>query len=199
MKCYFFGTFNPIHNGHLEIARQIKEQFDFEKVIFVVAYCPVHKDTGKITPEDRLKMACLSAGKENVSDVEFFLPIPSYSFNSVMELKKRDKTGKINMICGYDSFLTIESWKNPEILKQNVNFIIIPRRTKSDIKEPFEHLKKRGWNYQIADIEFLDISSNMIRDYVKEEKDIDNLVEEKTKRYIYEHGLYRRETKRVLK
>ena len=168
MKCYFFGTFNPLHNAHLEIAKKIKEQFNFDEVIFVPAYAPSHKipDT---TPSDRLFMAQLGAGKKNVNDIEYFLPIPSYSYNTILELKKRDKTDKINFIMGYDSFIKIESWKNPQILKENVNFIIIP----------------------------MDISSNMIRNKIQNNEEITGLVPKKVEEYIYEHGLYKGKTQRV--
>lgn len=196
MKCYFFGTFNPIHKGHLDIARQIKEQYGFEAVIFVPAYCPPHKDTGNITPEDRLKMVRLAAGRKNVTDAEFFLPIPSYSYRTVTELKKKDKTDKINFIIGYDAFSKIESWSHPETLKQNVNFIVIPRRFRGS-DNSFEHLKKRGWNFKIANIDFIDVSSNMIRNKIKNSQDISGLVDEKTQGYIYEHGLYKREAQKL--
>lgn len=196
MKCYFFGTFNPIHKGHLEIARKVREQFNFESVIFVVAYAPPHKvpDT---TPYDRLKMAQLAAGKNNVSDIEFFLPIPSYSYNTVLELKKRDKTDKINFIMGYDSFFKIESWKNPQILKENVNFIITKRHCEGDLEKPLKHLKERGWNFKIADIDFIDVSSNMIREKLYNNQSTDGLIEPSTQEYIYEHGLYRKQAQGV--
>ncbi len=197
MKCYFFGTFNPLHNAHLEIAKKIKEQFNFDDVILVPAYAPPHK-IPNTTPSDRLLMAQLGAGRKNVDDIEYFLPIPSYSYNTILELKKRDKTNKINFIMGYDSFAKIESWKNPQILKENVNFIIIPRRFGEISNTSFEHLKLKGWNYKIANIDFIDISSNMVRSKVQNNESIKSLVPKKVEEYIYEHGLYKRETQRVL-
>jgi len=198
MKCYFFGTFNPIHRGHLEIARQIKEKGSFEQVVFVPAFCPPHKDNS-ISAYDRLKMIQLSAGIENVSDIEFSLPLPSYSFRTILELKKRDNTEKINFIMGYDSFFKIESWKNPDILKKNINFIIIPRRFGKSPIATFEHLKKRGWNFKIEDIDFIDVSSNMIRDKIQKNESINGLVTPEVEEYIYEHGLYKNNSQRVLK
>ncbi len=196
MKCYFFGTFNPLHNAHLEIAKKIKEHFNFDEVIFIPAYAPVHKipDT---TPSDRLNMAQLGAGRKNVDDIEYFLPIPSYSYNTILELKKRDKTEKINFIMGYDSFIKIESWKNPQILRENVNFIVIPRHYENISNISFEHLRQKGWNFKIANIDFMDISSNMIRDKVQNGEKITNFVPKKVEEYIYEHGLYKRKAQRV--
>ena len=115
-----------------------------------------------------------------------------------MELKKRDKTDKINFIMGYDSFIKIESWKNPQILKENVNFIIIPRHCGDISDVSFEHLKRKGWNYKIADINFMDISSNMIRNKVQNNEEITGLVPKKIEEYIYEHRLYKEKTQRVL-
>ncbi len=198
MKCYFFGTFNPVHNAHIEIAKKIKEQFQFEEVIFVPAYAPPHKipDT---TPYDRLKMLQIAAGRKNVSDIEFFLPVPSYSYNTVLELKKRDKTQKINFIMGYDSFLKIQSWKNPQILKENLNFIIVPRHYGNISAKDFEHLRDSGWNFEIAHIDFMDISSNLIRKNVEEDKSIKGFVPKEVEEYICEHGLYKKQTQRLPK
>lgn len=192
MKCYFFGTFNPIHKGHLQIASQIKDICGFSKVIFVPAYCPPHKKNVQ-NALDRLNMAYLAAGRENVSDVEFKLPLPSYSYKTILELKKRDKTEKINFIMGFDSFLNIENWAHPEILKENVNFIIAPRHfEKIEIKD-FEHLKNRGWNFKIVPVDFIDVSSRQIREKIAKNEDISEFVDKKVEGYIYEHRLYKRE------
>ena len=99
---------------------------------------------------------------------------------------------------GYDSFIKIESWKNPQILKENVNFIIVPRRCENITDVSFEHLKQRGWNFQIANIDFMNISSIMIRQKVQNGEEITSFVPKKIEEYIYEHGLYKKQTQRVL-
>lgn len=194
MKCYFFGTFNPIHNAHLEIAHKVRTLCGFEEVIFVPAYTPPHKIPDS-APYDRLKMTQIAAGENNVSDIEFFLPIPSYSHNTISELKKRDKTDKINFIVGYDAFSKIESWKNPDGLKNNTHFVVVPRHYEG--KNHFQHLRERGWDFEIVNIDFIDISSNMIRNKIAIGENIDPYVHKKVKDYIYEHGLYRKEPQRV--
>ena len=66
MECYFFGTFNPIHLGHIEIARKVKELAGFDKVIFIPSYIPPHKIDGLESYVHRLEMVKLAVGKENV-------------------------------------------------------------------------------------------------------------------------------------
>lgn len=191
MKCYFFGTFNPIHNAHLEIANKIKEKYNFEEVVFVPAFAPAHKKDFA-SAKDRLKMAQLAAGKENVCDIEFKLPLPSYSYRTILELKKRDKTEKINFIIGYDAFFNIEKWAKPEILKENINFIIVPRSGEEAPKKQLENLANRGWNFEVAQIDFINISSSMIREKIAKNEDISPYVPKKVEEYINECGIYKR-------
>ena len=86
MECYFFGTFNPIHLGHIEIARQIKEKLGFDRVIFIPSFMPPHKIDGLLPFKNRLEMAQLALGKENVSDIEFKLRVPSYTYRTIEKI-----------------------------------------------------------------------------------------------------------------
>jgi len=194
MKCYFFGSFNPIHLGHIEIARRIQKQFDFDNVVFVPSYIPPHKhDLENYT--HRLDMVKLAVGEENVSDIEAKLPVPSYTYRTIEKLKEVDNTEKINFIIGYDQFFKIESWKEPELLKRDLNFIVIPRKFQNgqtiNIKA-FDYFKNKGFYFKIADIDFLDVSSNMIRNYLSKNEDITGLTTPEVKNYIEKHGLYRK-------
>ena len=193
MKCYFFGSFNPIHLGHIEIARRIKAQFAFDDVIFVPSYIPPHKHDLE-NYFHRLKMVELAVGSANVSDIESKLPIPSYSYRTIEKLKEIDKTEKINFIIGYDQFFKLESWKEPVYLKQNLNFIVIPRKFKNGQTinlRAFDYFKERNYNFQIADIGFLDVSSNMIRKYILNNQDITGLTTKEVKEYIENNRLYK--------
>lgn len=196
MKCYFFGTFNPIHKGHTQMASQIREKLDFDSIIFVPAFNPPHK-IPNCTFYDRLMMAKLALGDENVSDIELKLPTPSFSYRTIKELKKQDKSDKINFIIGYDAFAKIESWKMPQELKEDTKFIVIPRKYDGKLLNPFEHLKQRGWDFQIVEADFIDISSNEIRNKVEKDESIEGLVDKKVEEYIYEHGLYKKQAQRV--
>ena len=128
MECYFFGTFNPIHLGHIEIARKVKGLKGFERVIFVPSYMPPHKVEDLASYSNRLEMCKLAAGAQNVSDIEFHLRVPSYTYRTIEKLYEQNGNKKVNFIIGYDQFFKLESWKEPEILKEKLHFIVIPRK-----------------------------------------------------------------------
>lgn len=191
--CYFFGTFNPIHLGHIEIAKRVKEFANFDRVIFVPSYMPPHKIDGLISYNHRLEMVRLAAGSENTSDIECKLKIPSYTYRTIEELSKNSED-KINFIIGYDQFLKIESWKEPEILKKLINFVVIPRRFQNGQainKTAFEYFRKKGFSFDILDIDFLDISSSMIRKILANNENITGLTTPEVREYIERNGLYK--------
>ncbi len=186
MVCYFFGTFNPPHKGHLMAAQSVKEQFGFKCVIFVPSPNPPHKET--IDPCHKLEMAKLAFGEKNVCDIEYRSSDISYTYKTVQKL------GECSFIIGYDAFLEIETWKHPEILKEMLEFIVMPRKNKhkeEEINAKFEDLRKKGYNFKIANFKPVDISSSEVRRKVALGLDVSGLLDEKVKEYIYEHGLYK--------
>jgi len=201
-KCYFFGTFDPIHVGHIKIAQSVKTQFNFERVIFVPTPAPPHKNPDGASFFDRLKMLKLAVGEENVSDIETKIEPPNYTYKTVEKLAA---TGSqpIAFILGYDQFEKIETWKNPHYLREMLEFIVIPRNITGascfaptphaapDALFDFAHLAKKGYNFKVADFAPMDISSTQIREAVKNGKNISNLVDKKVENYIYEQRLYR--------
>ena len=195
MKCYFFGTFNPIHLGHIEIARQVKEQAGFDKVVFVPSFMPPHKSEDLASYADRLEMTRLAVGDENVSDIERHLRVPSYTYRTVEKLYEENNGEKINFIIGYDQFFKLESWKEPEKLKEMVNFVVIPRKFQNGQvmgERAFEYFKNKGYSFDVLNINFLDISSSMIRALIKQGHDIAGLTTSKVKEYIERNKLYKR-------
>ena len=197
MNCYFFGTFNPIHKGHIEIARKVKMLGGFDNVIFVPSYIPPHKHDELISFSHRIEMVKLAMGN-NVSDIERKLPAPSYTYRTVQKLYEETKE-KVNFIIGYDQFFKIESWKEPDILKEKIRFIVIPRKftngqTMGD--KAFEYFKNKGFDFKVLNIDFLDVSSNMIRDLVSKGEDIAGLTTPEVKKYIEDNRLYTKLAKR---
>lgn len=192
MECYYFGTFNPVHKGHVKTAQDVISNLGFDSVIFVPAYKPCHKEN-VINPIDRLNMLKLIESKNlKVSDIEFKLPVPSYSFQTIKEILKNKKLGeKINCIIGFDAFKNIGNWKNSGYIKQNVRFIVLKRN--GEERTEIEKLKDKGYDFIIADtIDTIDVSSSDIRKKVQTGFDISGLVDDKVKRYIDKNELYRR-------
>lgn len=187
--CVYFGTFNPIHNAHIQIAQKVKKAYGFDKILFVPAFVPPHKNNDLIDPKIRLKMVQLAMNENLVSDIEFRRSEPSYSWISIKKLyQEYDVEGKINFIIGYDAFSKIETWYEAQKLKDNVKFIVIPREKEMN----FDKLKSSGYDFEIFKIDFMDISSFQIRELLKQRKSINGLVPRKIEEFIEKHELYGR-------
>ena len=194
MECYFFGTFNPIHLGHIEIARKVKELANFNKVIFVPSYMPPHKIEGLASYVDRLEMTKLAVGAENVSDIERYLKVPSYTYRTIEKLYEENGGQKINFIIGYDQFFKLESWKEPERLREMINFVVIPRKFQNGqvmSERAFEYFRNKGYSFQVLNINFLDVSSSMIRAMVEHNYDITGLTTSELRDYIERNNIYK--------
>ncbi len=197
-NCYFFGTFNPPHRGHISLARAIKAEFNFDKIIFVPAFCPPHKETLDFIHRYNMLKLCVDKDLGEVSDIESRLGCPSYTFQTVNYLLNSKKTDnscvssvQIPFIIGYDALIGIKKWKNPEILKEKLEFIVLKRHSgveKSDI----EALSREGFRVKPAKtIDYIDVSSNQIREMVSNKKHITGLVDDKVREYIDDKQLYR--------
>lgn len=190
--CIFAGTFNPIHNAHILMAKYILNNFDFDKFLFIPAYIPPHKDYNKDMCTHRLNMVKLAIEDIpdcEVSDIEFLREGKSYTYLTISELYKKYKIdGKINFVIGTDAFKEIETWYESDKLKQLIDFIVFMRE---DENVNFNFLSERGYNYKFVNMDFVDISSTMIRNMVKNKKDFSKLVSPKVEDYIKYNGLYK--------
>lgn len=194
MECYFFGTFNPIHLGHVEIARKVKELAGFSRVIFVPSYMPPHKVDGLASYADRLEMARLAVGTDNVSDIERTLKVPSYTYRTIEKLYEENGKNKVNFIIGYDQFFKLESWREPEILREKIHFVVIPRKFQNGqvmSERAFDYFKNKGYSFEVLNINFLDVSSSMIRAMVEHNYDITGLTTSEVRDYIERNRLYK--------
>lgn len=186
--CVFSGTFNPIHNGHLKMAQYVADNYNFDKIIFIPAYIPPHKNIDKNLAEHRYKMvelAICNNPKFEISDIEYKSEGKSYSLITVQKMiEKYNIVGKLNFIMGSDSFVKLNTWYKPEELKKLVHFIVFPRRGDGD-EHTYEQFRNKGWDFEITGMDYVDISSTDIRENIENSK-INNKVEE----YIKENGLY---------
>lgn len=191
--CLFQGTFNPIHNAHLAMAQFVLDNFKFDKIIFVPASKPPHKGFN-----DDLSLHCLAMTKlaveDNekflVDDVEFKSQNPSYTYLTLQALSKKHNVKKFDFIIGEDAFEKIESWYETDKLKKMVDFIIFQRGYKENEKK-LSDLKKKGYNYRVANMDFIDISSTKIREKIKKNESLKDLVPVKVEEYIEKNGLYK--------
>ena len=192
--CVFQGTFNPIHVAHLKMADFVLKNYGFDKIIFIPAYKPPHKNYDITLTPHRLKMvelAALSNPNFKVSDIEYKNERNSYTYLTILELyKKYDIEGEINFIIGTDAFKKIDTWYEADKLKKLVNFIVFVRENELDNKK-YHELKEKGYNFTFAKMDFQDISSSNIRKNIREGHDISEFVTDKVKGYIEKNGLYK--------
>lgn len=180
------GRFDPIHTGHILIARQVLE-FDptIDKVIFVPAYQHQWKPI-VASSEDRLKMIKLILeDKMEVSDIEIKRKGVSYSIDTIKAIKK--ETGaQIYWVVGSDIVAEFRRWKNSEELVKEATFLVFPR----DPYDLPENLPKGFKLVKSPTLQVANFSSTVIRQRIKEGKTIKYLVPEKVEKYIYDNNLY---------
>ncbi len=192
--CVFQGTFNPIHNAHLKMADFVLKNYGFDKIIFIPAYRPPHKNYDiALTPHrlQMVKLAALSNPKFEVSDIEYRNERASYTYLTILELYKQyDIEGKINFIIGTDAFKQIDTWYEADKLKELVEFIVFVRENNIDPQQ-FKKLENKGYNFSFAKMGIEDISSSYIRNCIYQGQDISRFVTDKVKGYIEKNGLYK--------
>lgn len=185
----FFGSFNPIHIGHLIIANYMAEHTELDKVWLVVSpHNPLKDKAYLINAYDRLEMCKLAIDdydKINVSDIELHLPSPSYTIDTLTYLKEKHPNTEFCLIMGADNLSNIKKWKNYEILLRDYHIYVYPRN-KENTSE-FTSLK----NVHITDTPIMEISSTFIRKSIKENKSVKFLVPDMVIDFIESKSLYR--------
>lgn len=196
-ECLFQGSFNPIHNAHLSLAEYVHKKFGFDKIIFIPAFKPPHKDIKNFDTENsihRLEMVQLAVKNIpflDVSAIEYTRNKPSYTYDTIVQiLQITNSQEKIKFIIGSDAFMQIESWYKSEDLKHLVDFILFVREKNLD-KNKIEQLKQKGYNYILMDMPYVDISSSEIRRRCRNKESIEDIVPLEVAKYIQENDLYR--------
>lgn len=165
--CIFPGTFNPIHRAHLKMAEVVLEKFKFDKIIFIPAYIPPHKELNMDLAIHRFNMvriAIASNPKFDISDIEYQSEGKSYSLITVRKIKNEyNIKGKLNFLIGTDAFKNIKNWYKVDELKDLVHFIVYPRGNDIIDKNKFEE-----FDYEIINADTIDISSTELRKKQKE-------------------------------
>lgn len=186
------GTFDPIHNMHITIAKNAKEQFLLDKVIFMPGGNPPHKK--EITDKRiRFKMVVLAVGdKFEISDYEIKKDDYSYTLNTLKHLKKIYPDDDIYFIIGEDSLNDIYKWYKPKEILSMCNLLVFPRISSKSVSDKAQEvMTKLGGNIQIINAPVKQISSTSIRNLIRENKSVDNMLPNEVLKYINENNLYR--------
>jgi nicotinate-nucleotide adenylyltransferase len=185
----YFGSFNPIHVGHLILSNHILNESDLEKIWFVVSPLNPFKEAENLINEyDRLHLvqkAIEDDARLKASDIEFLLPKPSYTIHTLTYLEEKYPDHSFSIIMGSDSFQNLDKWKNSEIIIKNYSIIIYKR-------PGFQINNKLNANIQIMDAPLLEISSTHIRELVRTGKSIKYLVPSSIEEEILASGFFKK-------
>lgn len=185
----FFGSFNPIHMGHLIIANVMAENADLNKVWLVVSpQNPLKPSKGLLHEFDRydmVKAAIADNYKLEVSDVEFHLPKPSYTIHTLAHLTEKHPGKEFKLILGEDNLENFTKWKNYEEILRHYGLYVYPRPnvTNSELK--------RHSNVKMIDAPLLDISATYIRNCIRSNKSIRYLVPDVVEQMIRTKQFYK--------
>lgn len=199
----YFGTFNPIHVGHLVIANYMAEYTDLDEVWLVVSpQNPLKNKATLLSDIHRLalvKIALDDNPKLKASDIEFKLPKPSYTATTLAYLAEKYPNNKFSLIMGEDNLRTLHKWFNHEVILKNYPFYIYPRvLTEQEETEVQEIGAVSNNNFRDlesihirSDAPIMKISATHIRNAIKEGKDVRYLLTEPVRKYIDEMNFYR--------
>jgi nicotinate-nucleotide adenylyltransferase len=183
----FFGSFNPIHNGHLIIANHILNETRLNKVWFVISpQNPFKESHSLLNSYDRLHLvnkAIESDNRMKASDIEFNLPKPSYTSDTLAYLNEKYPDHEFSIIIGSDSFQNLSKWKNFEYIINNYQIIIYNR-------PDFEVTNTLGAKVELMNAPLLEISATYIRELVKKNKSIKYLVPESIEQEIQHNRFF---------
>jgi len=179
----FFGSFNPIHIGHLVIADVMANQTDIDEIWFVVSPLNPFKSSSTLLHEfDRLKMVELAVAdnfKFRASDVEFNMPRPSYTADTLAYISDKNPQHEFKLIIGEDNLLHFHKWKNHMAILENFGLYVYPRPQvdKKKIKVSHDNIK-------YIDSPMLDISATFIRSSIRNEHSVQYLLPPSVVEYI---------------
>jgi len=174
----FFGSFNPIHIGHLAIANYMLEFTDLVQLWFVISpQNPLKKKATLLEDHKRRSLLEIALGKDDrfrICDVEFRLPKPSYTVDTLAYLSEQHPKHEFILIMGSDGLTTFRKWKNYKVIEEHYPRYVYPRTGYPVNRD--EHP-----NIRITDAPQIEVSSTFIRQALKQKKDI---------RYFLPHGVY---------
>ena len=184
----FFGSFNPVHIGHLIIANYMAHFTDLEEVWFVVSPQNPFKEKKSLgNMYDRLEMVNLAienSDRLRASDIEFHLPQPSYTIDTLVHLSEKHPNNEFVLIMGEDNLAGLHKWKNADILLRDYKIIVYPRPgyDGGDLKQ--------HPSVTLTDTPVMELSSTFLRKAIKDGKNIQFFTPEKVLEFMDKKGLY---------
>lgn len=185
----FFGTFNPIHVGHLIIANHLAEHSDLDQVWMIITpHNPFKEKASLLADHHRLHMVRLATDnfdKILASDIEFKLPQPNYTVNTLAHLSEKFPQHEFTLIMGEDNLKSFPKWKNFETILQHYSLYVYPRISDNKIPDTLlnhPHIKR-------INAPIIELSSTFIRANIKEGKNIRPMLDNKVWDYI-DHNLF---------
>jgi nicotinate-nucleotide adenylyltransferase len=188
----YFGSFNPIHNGHLHVARQAIKQLQLDRVWLIVSPQNPFKDNqGLALQEHRLTMVELACNDEeniSASDIEFNMPLPSFTINTVKELLDKHPGYSFHLIIGEDNLLVFDRWKDYKELLRLTQIIVYPREHVAPHIP--DALRTQADRIHFLKGELMPVSATEIRSLIKKGSSIMGLTTNAVARYIQENNLF---------
>ncbi len=188
----YFGTFNPIHIGHLIIANHMAEYAGLDQIWMVVTpHNPHKKKETLLDDQQRLQLVYLATEeypKIKPSDIEFKLSQPNYTVNTLAHLQDKFPQHTFSLIMGEDNLKSLHKWKNYEVILQNHEIFVYPR-----ISSEIENLAfKNNPRIHFIDAPIVEISSTFIRENIKNKKNVQPLLPSKVWEYLDHNNFYKK-------
>jgi nicotinate-nucleotide adenylyltransferase len=198
----YFGTFNPIHVGHLIIANHMAEYSDLDQIWMVVTpHNPLKKKSTLLDDHHRLQMVHLATEdfpKIKPSDIEFKLPQPNYTVHTLIHLQEKYPNHEFSLIMGEDNIRSLHKWKNYQTILENHAIYVYPRleakgQTSETIATDAEAaLFKNHPKIHLIDAPVVEISSTFIRENIKKGKNVQPLLSSKVWKYVDHNNFYKK-------
>ena len=187
----YFGSFNPTHIGHLVIANHIAEYSDLNQIWFVVTpHSPFKKKSSLLDNHQRLEMvyrATKDYTKLKPCDIEFNLPQPNYTINTLAYLQEKYPDHEFSLLMGEDNLKSFHKWKNYELILANHDIYVYPRVSEDKVETQFDGHKK----IHHIDAPIMELSSTFIRNAIKDGKNVKPMLPEFVWEYLDEMNFYK--------
>lgn len=197
----YFGTFNPIHVGHLIIANYMADYTDLDQVWMVVTpQNPLKEKASLLEDYHRMAMVRLAIEDNNklrASNIEFELPKPSYTIQTLVYLREQNPQDEFSLIMGEDNLRTFHKWHNNEEIINNHKLYVYPRALTESEREEQKPLQPKAEflnhpNVMMCDAPVMKLSASFIRNAIERKKDVRYLLTEPVFKYVDEMNFYKK-------